>query len=65
MAFRVNYNQQRQERERAKEAKKRDRLARREEDAKKRKAEREGLLNSPDAADATSADAPPAKRESE
>jgi hypothetical protein len=43
MAFRVNYNQQRGDRNRAKEQKKRERLARREEDALKRKAERDGL----------------------
>jgi len=45
MAFRVNYNQQRADRSRAKEQKKRERLARREEDAQKRKAERDGLLS--------------------
>ena len=45
MAFRVNYNQQRGDRNRAKEQKKRERLARREEDAQKRKAERDGLLS--------------------
>ena len=44
MAFRVNYNQQRSDRERVKEQKKRERLARRDEDAQKRKAERDGLL---------------------
>jgi hypothetical protein len=38
MAFRVNYNQQRSDRERAKEQKKKERLARREEDSQKRKA---------------------------
>jgi hypothetical protein len=42
MAFKVNYNQQRGDRERAKEQKKRERLARREEEALKRKAGREG-----------------------
>jgi hypothetical protein len=45
MAFRVNYNQQRGDRNRAKEQKKRERLARREEDALKRKAERDGLAS--------------------
>jgi len=44
MAFRVNYDQQRGDRSRAKEQKKRERLARREEDAQKRKADRDGLL---------------------
>ena len=39
MAFRPNYNQQRGDRDRAKEQKKKERLARREEDARKRKAE--------------------------
>ncbi len=58
MAFRVNYNQQRSERNRAKEAKKRERLARRDEDAQKRKAERDGLLSGPDASDAPDAPAP-------
>jgi len=43
MAFRVNYNQQRGDRERAKEQKKRERLARRDEEAQKRKAGRDGL----------------------
>jgi hypothetical protein len=47
MAYRPNYQQQRGDRNRAKEQKKRDRLARREEDADKRKAERDGLLTPP------------------
>jgi hypothetical protein len=50
MAFRVNYNQQRGDRERAKQQKKKERLARRDEDAQKRRAEREGLGGSADAA---------------
>ncbi|MFO1035923.1 MAG: hypothetical protein U1E45_03685 [Geminicoccaceae bacterium] len=41
MAFKPNYNQQRAERKRAKEAKKEERLQRREADAKKRKADKE------------------------
>jgi hypothetical protein len=56
MAFRVNYNQQRGDRNRAKEEKKRERLARRHEDAEKRKAEREGLLSGGHAADAEAPD---------
>jgi hypothetical protein len=43
MAFKVNYNQQRGDRERAKEQKKKERLARRDEEAQKRKAGREGM----------------------
>jgi hypothetical protein len=43
MAFRVNYNQQRGDRDRAKEQKKKERLERREEEARKRKAERDAL----------------------
>ncbi len=39
MAFRPNYNQQRGDRDRAKEQKKKERRERREEDARKRKAE--------------------------
>ncbi len=56
MAFRVNYNQQRSDRERAKEQKKKERLARREEDAQKRKAERDGLLTGDAAAEIEPAD---------
>ena len=41
MAFKPNYNQQRAERKRVKEAKKEERLQRREADAKKRKADKE------------------------
>ena len=41
MAFKPNYNQQRAERKRAKDAKKEERLQRREADAKKRKADKE------------------------
>lgn len=58
MAFRPNYNQQRADRDRAKAQKKKDRLARREEESQKRKA------GTPDGA----ADASPAtddSRESE
>jgi hypothetical protein len=47
MAFRVNYNQQRGDRDRAKAQKKKERLERREEDAKKRKAERDDFLRGP------------------
>jgi hypothetical protein len=67
MAFRVNYNQQRGDRNRAKEQKKKERLARREEDAQKRKAERDGLLTGPDdsAAAPADGDAPADSKESE
>jgi len=58
MAFRVNYDQQRGDRSRAKEQKKRERLARREEDAEKRKAERDGMLSGPGAAGPEASDAP-------
>jgi hypothetical protein len=44
MAFRPNYQQQRGDRNRAKEQKKQERLRRRTEDAEKRKAERDGLI---------------------
>ena len=44
MAFRPNYQQQRGDRNRAKEQKKQERLRRRTEDAEKRKAEREGIM---------------------
>ena len=47
MAYRPNYQQQRGDRNRAKDEKKRERLARREEEALKRKAERDGLLTPP------------------
>ncbi len=47
MAFRPNYNQQRGDRNRAKEQKKKERLDRREEDARKRKAEQDELLRGP------------------
>lgn len=53
MAFRPNYNQQRSDRNRAKEQKKKERLERREEDSRKRKAEQDGLLRG------SSADAAP------
>ena len=42
MAFKPNYQQQRGDRNRAKEQKKQERLRRRTEDAEKRKAERAG-----------------------
>ena len=45
MAMRPNYNQQRTDRNRAKEQKKKERLQRRGEDARKRKAEQDGLLS--------------------
>jgi len=41
MAFRINYNQQRGDRQRVKDQKKQERLQRREEDAARRRAERE------------------------
>lgn len=47
MAFRPNYQQQRGDRNRAKEEKKKERLARREEDAQRRKAERGDAPDSP------------------
>jgi hypothetical protein len=43
MAFKPNYQQQRGDRNRAKEQKKQERLRRRTEDAERRKAEREGV----------------------
>lgn len=49
MAFKPNYRQQRGDRDRAKDQKKAERLLRREEDAQKRKAERDGLLGPSDA----------------
>lgn len=42
MAFKPNYNQQRSERNRIKEAKKQEKLQKREEEVAKRKAAREG-----------------------
>ena len=62
MAFRVNYNQQRGDRTRAKEQKKRERLARREEDAQKRKADRDVA---PGGSATDSADSAEAPKESE
>ena len=56
MAFRPNYNQQRGDRDRAKEQKKKERLARREEDERKRKAEGD---SAPDAASPDSEATPP------
>ena len=65
MAFRVNYNQQRGDRERAKEQKKRERLASREQESLKRKAERDGLIGGPGDADGADAPAAPAAKETE
>ena len=60
MAFRPNYQQQRGDRNRAKEQKKRERLQRREQDAERRKAERDGLLRPEAESDETAAsDTPP------
>ena len=53
MAMRPNYNQQRTERDRAKEQKKRERLQRRGEDAQKRKSEQDHLLRGPSPDSAT------------
>ena len=51
MAFKPNYRQQRSERERTKEARKQEKLQRREEEVAKRKAAREGEEQpNPDAA---------------
>ena len=47
MAFKPNYQQQRGDRNRAKEEKKKERLQRREEDAQRRKAERGDLPDAP------------------
>lgn len=49
MAFKPNYNQQRAERNRAKEQKKQEKLQKRQEESERRKAERD-----PDAVDAGS-----------
>lgn len=46
MAFKPNYNQQRNERNRVKEQKKQEKLQRREEEVAKRKAAREGEVPS-------------------
>ena len=59
MAFRPNYQQQRGDRNRAKEQKKKERLERREEDSAKRKAERDGLLGPGDDAGVPAAEKPP------
>jgi hypothetical protein len=56
MAFRPNYQQQRGDRTRAKEQKKRERLQRREEDAERRKAERDGLIDPKPDPDAPASD---------
>ena len=48
MAFKPNYNQQRAERNRAKQAKKEEKLRRREEETAKGKAVREGDAGAPD-----------------
>ena len=47
MAFKPNYNQQRSERNRIKEAKKQEKLQKREEDAAKRKAARGDVEGDP------------------
>ncbi|MGE5145251.1 MAG: hypothetical protein ACM3N5_00805 [Candidatus Eiseniibacteriota bacterium] len=51
MAFKPNYNQQRAERNRAKQAKKEEKLRRREEETAKRKALRDGDPSAPDKPD--------------
>jgi hypothetical protein len=48
MAFKPNYNQQRNERNRAKDQKKQEKLQRREEEVAKRKAARDGEQQEPD-----------------
>jgi hypothetical protein len=58
MAFRPNYQQQRGDRNRAKEQKKQERLRRRTEDAEKRKAERDGLLRRDSEAGGVAGDVP-------
>ena len=58
MAFKPNYQQQRGDRNRAKEQKKQERLRRRTEDAEKRKAEREGLISPGGEAPAPPSDTP-------
>ncbi len=47
MAFKPNYNQQRNERNRAKEQKKQEKLQKREEEVARRKAAREGQAEPP------------------
>ena len=59
MAFRPNYQQQRGDRNRAKEQKKKERLERREEDAQKRRAERDGLLGPGAGVETPAVDTPP------
>jgi hypothetical protein len=55
MAFKINYNQQRAERNRAKQAKKEAKLREREEETARRKAERENpSITEPDPASETS-----------
>jgi hypothetical protein len=56
MAFKPNYRQQRSERTRSKEAKKQEKLAKREADAARRRAEREAAGLSPEGDDAPGAD---------
>ncbi len=51
MAFKVNYNQQRAERDRAKQAKKEAKLREQEEETARRKAERENPSATPAGAD--------------
>lgn len=60
MAFRPNYQQQRGDRERAKQQKRQERLQRRNEGSEKRKAEREALLRP-----AGEVDSAPAGKDSE
>jgi hypothetical protein len=65
MAFRPNYQQQRGERNRAKQLKKQERLRRREEETARRKAGREGPGDPGSDADAPATDAPETPREGE
>jgi hypothetical protein len=53
MPFKPNYNQQRNDRNRAKEQKKQEKLQRREEEAARRKAGREGEGDEPSPGDET------------
>jgi hypothetical protein len=63
MAFRPNYQQQRGDRNRAKEEKKRERLQRREEDAQRRKSERDGLLGPGTPSNETDSGAPSSEKD--
>jgi hypothetical protein len=58
MAFKPNYNQQRNDRQRAKDQKKQERLQRREEEAARRRAERAGGATAEDATAETPGDDP-------